>query len=579
MPPGPVARMAGARRRRLQRYARSAETSLNEAMVGAPRSPGARVAAARPRGARAARARRRRHPGLTPPRTRHRDGARAADGRRAGLRIRDARRGRERRRGTHWPRRADQASRGRRSLARRARRSKSARVFLAATPNSASGSCAPKIRHSDSSSTARTPVSPAVWSRSPNARVDAQTLKRELSVGLAVATERRESRSRPADSVSARRGARSRACPASRGPWSSSASTPRRSPTRLRARRGCCSRMSYALLVIVGWTSWQQVSHSLAKRIEAIKTQLRSGIADESHESFEVAGHELRELADSVSAYIKRTLDEKSSSDERYRKLVELAPDAVLMCADTRIRVRESRGDRARRREERERTSSDRRSIGSSSWKRVGARRTSPAALRPGTFTRLDGARSPRRGRGDHRCERRRAGAAVPRARRHAPPSARSGARASRRPRSAHGAGESCALRGALDEMLASTRAPRNPSDERHVVAIYLDLDGFKPVNDTHGHAAGDAVLMAVADATSRVDARHRRHRAAWAATSSPSCSRFVISRKFEASPTASLAAIREPIATDDSAVSVGASLGIASTQNTRHDPAPPSSP
>src|SRR6185312_14811040 len=90
---------------------------------------------------------------------------------------------------------------------------------------------------------------------------------------------------------------------------------------------------------------WQQLRRSLVSRIRDITTQLRSGERDgKSHEKLEVDGHELRELADSVAEYIERSLAERASSDERYRRLVELSPDAVFICTRTGIRFANSAG-------------------------------------------------------------------------------------------------------------------------------------------------------------------------------------------------------------------------------------------
>ncbi|MFB9376721.1 diguanylate cyclase domain-containing protein [Kineococcus gynurae] len=54
-----------------------------------------------------------------------------------------------------------------------------------------------------------------------------------------------------------------------------------------------------------------------------------------------------------------------------------------------------------------------------------------------------------------------------------------------------------------LSEAMATAR-PENPTG-----LVYLDLDGFKAVNDRHGHAAGDALLREVADRLRQVVRHH----------------------------------------------------------------------
>ncbi|WP_305849444.1 GGDEF domain-containing protein [Pseudoruegeria sp. HB172150] len=99
-------------------------------------------------------------------------------------------------------------------------------------------------------------------------------------------------------------------------------------------------------------------------------------------------------------------------------------------------------------------------------------------------------------------------------------------------------------------------------------VMVYLDLDGFKKVNDRHGHAAGDAVLAVVAqrlcDAVRDTDIVARLGGDEFAVWLKPGTAAFD-----PAVPERIAASIRPPIplqsaASGDITVCVGVSLGIA---------------
>ncbi|MBB3593149.1 diguanylate cyclase (GGDEF)-like protein/PAS domain S-box-containing protein [Rhizobium sp. BK529] len=93
------------------------------------------------------------------------------------------------------------------------------------------------------------------------------------------------------------------------------------------------------------------------------------------------------------------------------------------------------------------------------------------------------------------------------------------------------------------------------------VVICYLDLDGFKPVNDTFGHAAGDEVLKSVAK---RLQIQAREHLVARLGGDE-----FAILMTGERAESVDLAerciaSFEEPFAINGLAIRLGVSIGIA---------------
>ncbi|MFO8076359.1 MAG: EAL domain-containing protein [Egibacteraceae bacterium] len=128
------------------------------------------------------------------------------------------------------------------------------------------------------------------------------------------------------------------------------------------------------------------------------------------------------------------------------------------------------------------------------------------------------------------------------------------------------------ALTGLANRVLLAREVADALADHGDVALLYCDLDGFKDVNDTHGHAVGDALLVEVAG-------RLREAAGPEAVLARLGGDEFAVMLRDSSPALASRTAERiraslcAPFATAGRSLEIGASLGVATSATLGRDP------